>query len=451
MKPIDSGTPQTPGPQGAATPGAAPANGGGTLASTSGSGGSRSAAQRTAAANRPIELGFVRTGVSNAAAFGASIGNTITEADVDAALVAAFNDGGGIAGHPIVPVYADTDTGSASWDADYAAACAKFTQDHHVAAVLGYVFAHEPAFESCLSQKGVPHLSTTTAVPDTAELVKYPLLFALSTPRMERRSIEKIDGGLATGILTKTSRLGIMTDSCPGTQKAWTGTTRPYIEAKGLTIASVFELGCAHGAGDVSTEAGQAGNLILQFRTAGVDRVLFMAVSEGPPTFVVANAAEAQGWHPLYVLSSLAGTAVLAGQIPPDQAANVHEYGWLPMLDVNPPQWPPTNATQQRCISMLKKKGINPSSAADYSYAFNVCDAMFVYEAALKATAGSTDGPSVVAAVEALGSSYVSAMMLDGRSKFTHSQHDAPYLARYVAWDGGCSCFTYRQTLVPIT
>jgi len=349
-----------------------------------------------------------------------------------------------------VPVYADTDTGSASWDADFAAACAKFTQDHKVAAVLGYVFNHDPAFEACLAQKGVPHLSTTFNVPDTTELARYPLLFALSTPRIERRSIEKIDGGLATGILTKASKLGVMVDSCPGTQRAWTGTTRPYIQAKGLNIVSTFELGCAHGAGDVSSEAGQAGNLVLQFRTAGVDRVLFMAVSEGPPTFILANAAEAQGWHPLYVVSSLANAAVLAGQIPPDQAANVHGYGWLPMQDVSPAQWPGTTATQQRCTAILKSKGINPSSATDYSYAFNVCDALFVYELALKATGGRTDGPAIGAAIEALGSSYVSAMNLAGRSTFSRAEHDAPSLARYFAWDGGCSCYTYRQTDVPI-
>lgn len=435
--------------------------GSGAAANSTGSGGSRTATTSAGGAGRtvggttgsstgPIEVGIVRTGVSNAAAFGASLGNTVNESDVDDALVAAVNDQGGLGGHKIVPVYADTDTGSSSWDADFEAACAKFTQDHKVVAVLGYVFNHDPAFEGCLAKRSTPHLSTTFNVPDAGELSNYPLLMALATPRIERRSREKVDGGLATGVLTKANKLGIVIDQCPGTERAFNDVTKPYIQSKGLTIASVFAVGCAHGAGDAASIAGQAGNLVLQFRTAGVDRVMADAVSEGPGILVLASAAEAQNWHPWYVVSSLANAAVLGGQIPPDQAANIKGYGWMPAQDVNPPQWPSTNATQQRCINLLKSKGIVLKAATDYLYAFNLCDAFFIYDLALKATHGSTGGPGVVAAVEALGTTYLSALNLEGKDSFSHTQHDAPSLSRFFAWDTGCSCFTYRSYTFPI-
>jgi hypothetical protein len=260
-------------------------------ATRAGSGGSASA---TAAGKGPIEIGIVRTGVSNAAAYGVSLGNTVTEAEVYDALVAAFNDRGGIAGRRIIPVFDDTDTASTSWDADFEAACAKFTQDHNVVAVLGYVFDYVTSFESCLAKRAIPHLSTSFNIPDAEELSKSPLLMALSTPRIERRSLVKVDGGLATGALTKTSKLGILVDSCPGTKRAWEKITKPYIESKGLTIASTFEFGCPRGQAEAAAVAGQAGNLVLQFRAAGVDRVMFNAVSEGPALLVLANAAEAQ-------------------------------------------------------------------------------------------------------------------------------------------------------------
>jgi ABC-type branched-subunit amino acid transport system substrate-binding protein len=440
------------GTQSSGATGSAIGAGGGTLNGARGAG---SAGAGTAAGSKattgPIELGFVRTGVSNAAAFGVSLGNTVTETDVDNAVVAAYNDQGGIDGRKITPVYADTDTASSSWDADFEAACAKLTQDNHVVAVLGYVFNHDPSFESCLAKKGIPHLSTTFNVPDTQELANYPLLVALSTPRIERRSIEKVDGALATGVLTKANKLGIVIDSCPGTERAWTQSTKPYILSKGLTITSTFQIGCAHGSGDAASEAGQAGNLVLQFRTAGVDRILIPAVSEGPAVLIIANAAEAQGWHPWYIVSSLANGAVLGGQIPADQAANVHGYGWLPMQDVNPAQWPGRTAAQDRCVAMLKQKGITLQSATDFSFAFNICDSLFLYEIALKATGGRTDGQAIVGAIEALGSTYVSAMVLQGRTTFGRTRHDAPSLARYFAWDGGCSCFTYRPTTFTIS
>ena len=425
-------------------------SGGRTVTTSANRAGTGAGSGATASATGPIEVGIVRTGTSNAAAFGASLGNSVSESDVDDALVAAVNDQGGLGGHKIVPVYADTDTGSSSWDADFEAACAKFTQDHKVASVLGYVFNHDPAFEGCLAKRSVPHLNTGFNIPDAGELKNYPLLMALSTPRIERRSREKVDGGLATGVLTKASKIGVVLDQCPGTERAWNDVTKPYIQSKGLTIASVFAVGCAHGAGDAAAIAGQAGNLVLQFRTAGVDRVMADAVSEGPGVLVLASAAEAQNWHPWYVVSSLANAAVLGGQIPPDQAANIKGYGWMPAEDVNPPQWPSTNATQQRCINLLKSKGITLKAATDYLYAFNLCDSFFIYDLALKATHGNTSGPAVVAAVEALGTSYLSALNLEGKDTFSHSQHDAPSLARFFAWDTGCSCFTYRSYTFPI-
>jgi hypothetical protein len=282
----------------------------GAIGSTLGSGAGASV-PGSAPSHSPIQIGIVRTNVSNAAAFGASLGNTVSETDVDNAVVAGLNAGGGVDGHPIVPVYADTDTGSTSWDANFAAACASFTQDHHVQAVLGYVFNFDPSFESCLAKRNIAHLSTSFNIPDVSTLRHLPLLVALSTPRIERRSREKIDGGLATGVITKASRLGFLLDSCPGTEEAWNQVTKPYILSKGLTIASVQQLGCARGEGDAASEAGQAGNAVLQYRTARVDRLMFDAVSEGPALFVLANAAESQGWHPMYIVSSLANAAVI--------------------------------------------------------------------------------------------------------------------------------------------
>ena len=419
---------------------------GGAAASSGGAGGAAAAGS----VKGPIQIGMVRTGVSNAAAFGVSLGNTVTETDVYNALIAALNDQGGLAGRRIQPVFADTDTASSNWDADFEAACAKFTQDNNVVAVLGYVFNHADNFEGCLASRGIPHLSTTFNVPDIEVLQKYPLLVPLSTPRIERRSILKIDGGLLTGVLTKANKIGIVTDTCPGTERAWSKVTEPYMRAKGLNVVSQAEIGCAHGSGDAASEAGRAGNLVLQFRTDGVDAIILMTVSEGPGVLIIGNAAEAQGWRPKYIVSSLANGAVLGGQIPAGQAANVHGFGWLPSQDVPPSLWPAQPPPAERCIALLTSKGIKLQAAADYQFAFNGCEALFAYEAALNATGGRTDGPLVVGAIEALGSTYTGVMNLEGRMTFSRTQRDAPSFARYFAFDSGCTCFTYRPTTLTI-
>ena len=431
---------------GGAAAGGATANAarGGAAASSSGG------AAGAAAVKGPIQIGMVRTGVSNAAAFGVSLGNTVSETDVYNALIAAMNDQGGLAGRRIQAVFADTDTASSNWDADFEAACAKFTQDNKVVAVLGYVFDHAENFEGCLASKGIPHLSTTFNVPDAEVLQKYPLLVPLSTPRIERRSMLKIDGGLQTGVLSKASKIGVVTDSCSGTQRAWTKVAQPYLKSKGLTVVSEAQVGCPRGSSEAAGEAGRAGNMVLQFRSAGVDTIMLFTVSEGPGVLIIGNAAEAQGWRPKYIVSSLVNGAVLAGQIPAGQAANVHGFGWLPSQDVPPSLWPKQPPPAERCVKLLASKGIKLQAAADYQFAFNGCEALFAYESALKATGGRTDGPLVVAAIEALGSGYTGVMNLEGRMSFSRTQHDAPSFARYFSFDNGCTCFTYRPTTLTI-
>jgi ABC-type branched-subunit amino acid transport system substrate-binding protein len=402
-------------------------------------------------ATGPIEIGFVSTATSNASAFGASLGNTLSDKAIMAALVAAYNGHGGVDGHHVNVVYADTDTGSASWSADFAAACATFTQDHHVQAVLGYVFGQVDALESCLAAKNIPHLSTTFSVPDDRTMAPYPLLVELATPEIQNRSIAKIDAGLAAGFLTPANKLGIVTDECPGTQSAWTNTTEPYIKAKGLHIASTFTIGCPDGSAEAASAASQGGSLVLQFRSAGVDRVLMMATSEGPAVFLFSNIAESQNYHPIYIVSSLGNTAILGSQIPKDQAANVVGVGWLPSQDVAPANYPPLVAAATRCLTMLKSQGVVPTAPADYANAFSSCDAMFLYETALRNDGNQTYGPALVSAIDHLGDSYLSPETYQGRTVYSTSRRDAPSLGRVFGWTASCSCFTYRSQTIPIS
>ena len=345
-----------------------------------------------------------------------------------------------------MPVFSDTDTGGANWDAEFAAACATFTEDHHVEAVLGYVFAQSDSLEQCLTNKEIPHLSATFGTPDAVAMARAPYLFDIATPTIERRSELKVDGAVAEGLLTRTSKLGIVMDGCAETTRSWTDVVKPYLGSKGIPIATVFQLGCPHGSGDAAAEVGKVGNLVLQLRAAGVDRIIFHAGSEGPAVFVVANAAEPQGYHPLYIVTSLAQTSVLGDQIPAAQRANVHGFGWMPLNDTKRPQWPVLPPAATRCLDLLKKGGITPSTPVDYQTALFTCDAVFLLQEAVAASGGRTDGPSVAAAIEAIGRTHQSALTIDGRSSFGAGHHDGPTTARPFDYQAGCACFAYRAT-----
>ena len=438
----------------ASTAGAGPAAGASAGAASGAPTGTTPAASASAASapvpTGPIEIGFMVAKTSNAAAFGGSLPQTVTEQQMVGALVDRTNAAGGLHGRKVVPVFATTDSASASFDADYAAACATFTQDHHVEAVLGYVADESPVLESCLVAKHIPHLSATYEPSDAPTLARqYPYLFELASPTLERRTEMKVDGAIAGGLLTKQSRLGVVFAGCPSAVTSWNNVVKPSIEAKGITVASVFQTGCPHGAGDVTTEVSKIGNLILQFRTAKVDTLIFHN-SDLAALFIIANAAEPQGYRPSYIVSSMAQLQTVIPQIPPAQRANVHGFGWIAANDVARSAFPPLPPAAARCLALLKAGGVNPSTSIDYAKSFYFCDAVFLFEEAVDAAGGHTDGPSVTAAIEAMGTRHPSAITLDGTSDFGPGRHEGVTMARRFDYRADCQCVTYDPQTVRI-
>jgi ABC-type branched-subunit amino acid transport system substrate-binding protein len=388
----------------------------------------------------PLQLGFLNTTVGNAGAFGLKTGQTYEPKAIFLAVVGVMNSAGGIAGRQIVPVIANTDTASASWETDYQAACAAFTQDRHVAAVVGYSFALMDSFESCLTKAGVAHLSGAYAVGDVTTFQQYPYFVGTTNITDDRRSVLQLDAPLRAGVITKSNKLGLMLDDCPPEARAYSRSTAPYIRSRGLNVVATSTLSCVSGASDDGRAAAQIQSAVLQFRTKGVDTI----VAEGIPVILFAQEAESQGWHPTFLLTSNTGGAALAPNVPAAQAANMHGYGWLPPVDVDTVHQPAPTAPQKKCLDMLRAKGIVPAQWADYFAAYTTCDALFLYQAALTATAGAADGSSIARAITALGTTYVGASPLDGRTAFGPDRRDAPSEYRPWGWDGGCSCFVYQ-------
>ena len=427
----------------------------GSSGSTSSSGSATSGvgpAALPSAGNKPIKIGILLTKVGQADALGLSVGNTHAEKEFDDAVINALNKQGGLHGHRIIPVYAGTDTASSNWESDYQAACATFTQDNRVDAVLGSSFAYFVSFESCLAKAGIPHLTNSSNVADNTELGRFPLLRALIVPTIDKRSLAKLQGAMNTGFLTPKNKLGVITDSCPGTQRAWTTVVKPFLDSKHITVAKTADEGCADGYNGSFSSAGAAvSSALLSFRSAGVDRVTFITVSESGSMLVMAEGASSQNYYPGWILSSLVGTSILQGQAPAEQLRNARVYGWLPSQDVSPKDYDPPNAQQRRCYGYLKKAGITPSSAADYSYSQSICEALFVYEAAIDRAGGLVSGATVISALDGLGTSYQSVFDLGGAANFSPSRrNDVPRLYREAVWGDTCSCFTYHGPRYPM-
>jgi len=405
------------------------------------------------AGNAPVKLGIVLTSTASVQAAGFSSGESYSERTVDQALIDALNRSGGFGGHKIVPVYASTDPNSSNWSADFAAACATFTQDNHVAAVVGYQFNYDQSFETCLSKNGVPHLTTGFNIPDETELAKHPLHRALAVPTIDLRSSSKLNGALQDGWLSTKSKVGAVIDTCPGTQASWNRVSKPFLDSHKIPYI-LYVSSCATGSADGANGAQQVPGALLKMRQEGVTAITFLTVSEGPALAVVSNAAESQGWRPLYIVSSLANLSALSGNasvVPPAQMANVKGYGWMPAQDLSPHSQPPLTAGQKRCLALLKSEKVVPASFGDFTNAYRICDGVFAYELALEADGTNTQGTAVIAALDGLGTAFSDPDVLDGATLLNRSRaNNAPSHLRAVVFSKGCSCFVYTGRTRPL-
>lgn len=425
---------------------AGPAAQGGAGATTAGTGevAGTGATAGGAQTTGPVKVGVVLTDVGDLSAYGFSTGQAYTERAVDQALFDAINKRGGVLGRKLVPVFATTHTTSTNWSADFAQACATFTQDNHVQAVLGYDFNWDQAFESCLSKAGIVHVETGYNVPDASELGKHPLHRALSVPNIDVRTTLKLTHGLEDGLVTSKHKLGVVIDTCPGTQSSWKRVGEPFLKSHGIGYF-VYESTCASGDNaDTAAQVNGVNGIIVKFRQAGVDTLTFLATSEGPALAVVATAADSQNWHPNYVVSSLANLSALEGHTPDDQLAKVHGYGWLSSQDVGATRQPARWAGQKQCLSDLRSAGVDAKQFGDLTAAYRICTAVYAYVAAVTKTGGDVSGRAVVDALDHLGTALSSPDALDGASDLTAARaNSAPAHLRRVLFNPGCTCFLY--------
>jgi ABC-type branched-subunit amino acid transport system substrate-binding protein len=430
------------------TPGGSPVTGtgGGDVAGPAavGAGSGQSAVSGAPVTSRePIEVGFVTTSTSNAQALGINPGQTYSDKTMYDALVQDYNAHGGLAGHKIIPVYATTDTASSNWASQFAAACSTLTEDHHVKVVIGYVFVFMPSFEACLAKAGVPHLSAAYQPGDVVDQQQFKLLVATAHPTVDGFNLTALQGALTSGLLNKSTKLGLLVDNCADGIRAYTRSTEPWLKQHGINYQTV-QMDCAQGASDVSGAASAVSSAELRFASSGVNLVY----AAGVALLVFMEDAESQQYRPQYLTA--VGGAALEANAPAAQMKNLHGFGWMPSIDVNPQQQPyAKTAKQSTCLSRLTKRGLQPSAYNDFMGAYVTCDGLDLYAAALTQVP-PTAAQDVVRAVTASMRTFAGAATYNGALVAANHQHGGPAVYREYGWASSCSCMQYRGATHPI-
>lgn len=391
---------------------------------------------------KPISIGILAAkSVGPAlAAIGGGNGPDVDGGDAIKYLVNTLNSQGGLNGRRIDPVYSVIDPMSGDYETQAQGACANFTQDHKVAAVLSFVANYySPTYAPCIEKAGIPNMTTAIGGVDEQELSKFKTLFSVLAPTINRRFTALINGLTADGFLTKKNKIGVIVEDCPQNNRAYAATVAPKLNATGIPYVKRV-INCANGFADAAAIIGAFGNSVLPFKAAGVDRVMFVSGFEQLGAGTFEKQAKSQSYSPSYALTSTSSVGVNDMNMPAGSLPRVEAVGWSSIRDVNTLQ--NDSSAQQRCRTLWKgyPKANERVNRKDVEM---ICEGFFSLEAGLKKSNGVSVASTLLAAFGSLGTSYVSPTLLQGKTLVSSSHRDYVTLFAITKYNTGCACFKY--------
>jgi ABC-type branched-subunit amino acid transport system substrate-binding protein len=397
----------------------------------------------TVRATGTIEVGF-QVAINTQAAFAAT-GATSDPADEEhmvKALVAWVNATGGINGRKLVAVIHPTDPTSGSFASQAAAACADFTQDHHVVAIASTPVNSTDDLLRCAAKAGVPEIDQSLWSFDDEYYRQYPgLLYQPGRASSTRWPQATVDGLDAAGYFANGAKVGILSFDAPVYTRVVTR-LRAEMKRRGHAFTTEVSVATPPSVSDFGAMSAAIGNAILKFRQDGVDHVMFAASAELPFFFMAQ--AESQQYRPRYGLSSNDGPDTQINIGAPDaQLRGALAVGWLTATDVGDDQPGNKSATVKLCESIMAKYGAQASGF----YSDSHCDSMFFLRRVLERAAG-TSVRAMQAAAASLGTTYLSPLTM--ATSFRRGFGDGASRWRLAAYSSDCTCFRYSGPERPL-
>ena len=380
------------------------------------------------ASTQPVKVGFVVAANNTDAVYKAAGAGFLEVGDQHAqaqAVVDDINAHGGLAGHPIQPVFNSPDASASSGDQADSETCTAFTQDTHVAFVIS-VLAHTPTLHDCLAKKGVPLLDDGLYLYDS-KVVHPGYLFMPSGWLLDRLMRNQIDALARRGFFKDSGKVGVLLYDLPIPKRVLQDTVLPLLAHYGKTQVDV-----ATSSFDTAGYANQQGN-VLRFKNDNVTRVIEIAML--PVGFM--DSAESQLYRPRYAVDSSVAPATIVGAAPPTQLNGMIGVGWSPSSDIG--SGTPVTPAGKRCLALMTKAGQDTSNSTTASLMEEFCDAGWFLQAATTAAHDASAGGLLRGARLTRG--YISASSF--AADMTTGRSDGLSGYRDFAYTSGCSCIQY--------
>jgi hypothetical protein len=394
------------------------------------------------AALPPIVLGFQVTKNLQAAftATGAGGGAPDERSEV-VALSRWINATGGINGHKVQIVIHETDVTSGSFASQSAAACADFTQDHHVLAVASSPVDPSDDLLPCLAQHGTPDIEQGLWPYDDTYYRRYPgMLYQPGRASPNRWGPVYVD------VLDREhwfdgAKVGLVRFDSP-VYARMADVIKSAMAAHGQQFAKEAVIATPGSLSDLGSMSGPINNAIVQFRAAGINHVMFAASGELP--FFFMTEADSQQWRPKWGLSTndVPDTQVDRG-VPTDELQNAVAVGWQPANDIGDANYPLHDPARMKCEAIMKKYGSAPSAF----YSDSHCDSLFFLRDVLSRLS-SFSVPAMQGVVARLGTSYDSPLTF--HTKFGPGRYNGPSEARFATFSNSKGHFQYVGPAYPM-
>ncbi|HVM52065.1 MAG TPA: ABC transporter substrate-binding protein [Acidimicrobiales bacterium] len=425
-----------PAPGGSGSSGASAPGGAGAAAGSGGSAASGAPVQLTASdqgvTEETIKVGFLIPSLAGLGNVGAAATDSRTDLEaVIKAYVDHVNETGGVAGRKVVYVTTESDPVNAS---SQQAACIRLATDEKVFAAFDTASTLGVS-QNCYAQRGV--ILTTTASQTNSEqnFQRNGGMLASSGSSQNRVLLNWADLALAAGFIgPDKGKLGILSTECAPDPEAIDGDFKPYLKQKGIDYLDV-RVSC-----DLAAAQQQVAGAVLQFRQAGVDRVLPSAIFVTVNNFL--QAAESQRYRPTYYCSDMWGMCldIFTSNFPAAQWDGAK--GFTFSHSGADKAGAPLSPAVQRCSKILTDAGVPgvTEQMGKDAGAVAFCDSFFLWVSAMKHAPPNPRRADFPAALVAVGDTWESPYA--GRAIFRSGKFNGGDDYSPVQWSGDCSCYT---------
>ena len=434
-----------------ATSGAGGATGSsGQLAGGGGVGGS------SLANNSPLLIGVPDE--RNAAAANGSIGAGAQNSDPGnfkadyTALVNYINKHGGVAGHPLKPIFYQFDaTSTQSFDQQAQAACDRWTHDFHVFAIF---LAQSDVLKACAAKAGILLISGEESSTDGPGFARYPGLVEITSVGLDRVGPATVNGlnRLRYFAGLKSSQLGLVTWDLPQFHHAIDNGYVPALQQLGLNVPTTHRrfLHVAQSANDVAQTSNAARAAAFKFASDGVTHVLLLDGAAGISGGGLLHLefmlnAEALHYRPIYGLN---GTSLFSNEsatYPKAQQHGALGVGWRPSSDQAPADDPPSHysAPRKHCLEIFAQADLAATSTDSAANQIRACDQLFFLQLVASRVSGPLSTSAFMNAVAHLGSSFAPAGTF--ATSFA-GRRDGAAQGQNLVFVDSCTCYRYVGT-----